>query len=66
VLHTAHLVADVLETIVVWVMLMAGPIDGRRFVDVSENQEYWDFVVLVWLPVYATLYWVPRWIGSGG
>jgi cytochrome c oxidase subunit III len=66
VLHTAHLIADVLETMVVWVMLMAGPIDGRRFVDVAENQEYWDFVVLVWLPIYATLYWAPRWIGTGG
>lgn len=65
VLHTAHLVTDVLETIVIWVMLMVAPIDGRRFVDVTENQEYWDFVVLAWLPVYVTLYWAPRWIGSG-
>jgi cytochrome c oxidase subunit III len=65
-LHTAHLVTDVAETIVIWVMLMVGPIDGCRFVDVAENQQYWDFVVLTWLPAYATLYWVPRWIGPGG
>jgi cytochrome c oxidase subunit III len=65
-LHTTHLVTDVVETIVIWVMLLLGPIDGRRFVDVAENQQYWDFVVLTWLPVYSTLYWVPRWIGPGG
>jgi cytochrome c oxidase subunit III len=66
VLHTMHLITDVAETVVIWIMLMLGPIDGRRFVDVSENQEYWDFVVLTWLPIYVTLYWVPRWIGPGG
>jgi heme/copper-type cytochrome/quinol oxidase subunit 3 len=32
----------------------------RRFVDVSEYAFYWYFVVLVWLPVYAVIYWVPR------
>ena len=32
----------------------------RRFVDVSENAFYWYFVVLVWLPLYAVIYWVPR------
>lgn len=65
VLHTAHLITDVLETVVIWVMLLVEPVDGRRFVDVTENQEYWDFVVLAWLPVYATVYWAPRWIGAG-
>jgi cytochrome c oxidase subunit III len=34
--------------------------DARRFVDISENAEYWDFVVLTWLPLYAVLYWAPR------
>lgn len=65
VLHTAHLITDVLEAVVIWVMLLVEPVDGRRFVDVTENQEYWDFVVLAWLPVYATVYWAPRWIGAG-
>jgi cytochrome c oxidase subunit I+III len=33
---------------------------GKRFVDVSENALYWWFVVLTWLPIYATLYLAPR------
>jgi cytochrome c oxidase subunit III len=64
-LHTAHLVTDVFETLVMTVMTFVGPHDARRFVDVSENQEYWDFVVVAWLPVYATVYWLPRWLPGG-
>jgi heme/copper-type cytochrome/quinol oxidase subunit 3 len=65
-LHTTHLVTDVGETLVFLVMIFAGPLDARRFSDVEDNQAYWDFVVLAWLPVYFTMYWAPRWLGSGG
>jgi heme/copper-type cytochrome/quinol oxidase subunit 3 len=27
---------------------------------VSESAFYWYFVVLVWLPLYVVIYWVPR------
>jgi cytochrome c oxidase subunit III len=64
-LHTAHLLTDVVETLVFVVVIFAGPLDARRFSEVEENQAYWDFVVLAWLPVYVTVYWLPRWIGSG-
>lgn len=56
-LHTTHLVGDVAETVVFLVMIFAGPLDARRFSDVEDNQAYWDFVVLAWLPVYFTMYW---------
>ena len=59
-LHTVHLVTDISETAVMAGMAFLGPMDARRFVDVSENAEYWDFVVLTWLPLYAILYWAPR------
>jgi cytochrome c oxidase subunit 3 len=60
VLHTVHLVTDVVDTIVLEVLLFTGPLSGRRFVDVSENAGYWWFVVGGWLPIYVTLYLVPR------
>jgi heme/copper-type cytochrome/quinol oxidase subunit 3 len=37
-----------------------GPLEGKRFVDVSENALYWYFVVLSWLPIYAVIYWAAR------
>jgi len=29
-------------------------------VDVAENAGYWWFVIAAWLPIYFTLYLVPR------
>jgi cytochrome c oxidase subunit III len=58
-LHSAHLVTDFLDTVVLAVLMFTGPLEGKRFVDVSENAEYWWFVVLAWLPIYAILYLVP-------
>lgn len=59
-LHTVHIVTDFVDTGVLTVLLFAGPLTGRRFVDVNENADYWWFVVGSWLPIYFTLYWVPR------
>lgn len=58
--HTTHLVTDLLDTIVLTVLMFTGPVEGKRFVDVSENAFYWYFVVLVWVPIYAVIYFVPR------
>ena len=59
-LHTLHLVTDAYDTAVLGVLMFTGPLEGKRFVDVSENSLYWYFVVLSWLPVYAVLYLAPR------
>jgi heme/copper-type cytochrome/quinol oxidase subunit 3 len=61
-LHSVHIVTDVSETCVIAAMAFIGPFDGRRYVDVDENAEYWDFVVLTWIPIYLVLYWAPRWL----
>lgn len=61
-IHTAHLVTDLLDTIVLTVMLFTGPLDANRFVDVSENAFYWYFVVFTWIPIYALLYIAPRFL----
>ena len=63
-LHTVHIVTDVGETIVIALMVYFGPLDARRLVDVDENAEYWDFVVLSWIPLYGVLYWAPRWLAA--
>lgn len=60
VLHTVHLATDFVDTVVIAVLMFTGPLQGRRFVDVNENADYWWFVVLAWLPIYFTVYLVPR------
>ncbi|CAB3692428.1 hypothetical protein R8871_03105 [Paraburkholderia graminis C4D1M] len=59
-LHTVHLITDTFDTAVLDVLLFTGPVEGKRYVDVSENAAYWYFVVLSWLPIYAVVYWAPR------
>jgi cytochrome c oxidase subunit I+III len=59
-LHTVHLLTDFGDTLVLAVLMFTGPLEGRRFVDVAENAVYWNFVVAAWLPIYAVLYWAPR------
>jgi heme/copper-type cytochrome/quinol oxidase subunit 3 len=59
-LHTVHLVTDFADTIILAVLMFTGPLTGRRFVDVEENAGYWWFVIVAWLPLYFTIYLVPR------
>jgi cytochrome c oxidase subunit III len=58
--HTLHLLTDVVESLVLTTMLFRNP-GPRRLTDVTDACVYWDFVVLIWVPVYAVLYLVPRW-----
>jgi len=60
-LHTTHLLTDVADTFVLTVLMFTRHARGKRFSDVEDNAVYWDFVVLAWLPIYALLYWFPRW-----
>jgi heme/copper-type cytochrome/quinol oxidase subunit 3 len=59
-LHTFNLVTDVGDTLVLTVLMFKGPLEGKHFVDIAENAGYWNFVVLSWIPIYAVVYWAPR------
>jgi heme/copper-type cytochrome/quinol oxidase subunit 3 len=62
-LHTAHLVTDLVDTVVLAILLFTRHGNhARRFVDSAENAMYWNFVVIAWLPVYAIIYLLPRWL----
>jgi heme/copper-type cytochrome/quinol oxidase subunit 3 len=58
--HTTHVLTDLVDTVVLIVLMFTGPIEGRRFVDFSENCIYWNFVVVIWLVIYAVIYIAPR------
>jgi heme/copper-type cytochrome/quinol oxidase subunit 3 len=59
-LHTTHVVTDFLDSAVLTLLMFTGPIEEKRYVDVSENAVYWYFVVFTWLPIYGVIYWAPR------
>lgn len=58
--HTMHLLTDIADSIVLAVLMFTGPIEGKRFVDVSENSIYWNFVIVIWVLLYAVIYIAPR------
>lgn len=60
-LHTTHILTDLVETLVLSCLMFSRHGDNaRRFGDVTDNAMYWNFVVVMWLPMYACLYWIPR------
>lgn len=59
-LHTTHLLTDLIDSFVLLAIFLVGPVEGKRFVDQSENAIYWNFVALMWLPMYAVIYLAPR------
>ena len=61
-MHTIHVATDVVDSGVLLALALTGPITRRRFVDWSENSLYWYFIVAWWIPVYVTIYFMPRWL----
>jgi cytochrome c oxidase subunit III len=59
-LHTVHTLTDLLDSAVLTVLVFTGPVEEKRYVDVSENAVYWYFVMFAWLPIYGVIYWAPR------
>jgi cytochrome c oxidase subunit 3 len=59
-LHTAHLLTDVGDTLVLTALMFTRHAEGKRFSDVSDNCFYWYFVVATWVPIYGLIYWAPR------
>lgn len=61
--HTTHLITDAGDTAGLGYFLFREERpDGERFVDVSDNANYWNFVVVSWLAIYLLVYWAPRWL----
>lgn len=60
--HSAHVTALVLKTVVVATLAWKGHFTEDRRLAVTVNGIYWHFVVLIWIPLYLTLYWAPRFL----
>jgi len=54
--HSAHVLALVLKTLVVTVLAWKGFFTTERRVVVTTNGLYWNFVVVIWVPIYLTIY----------
>ena len=58
--HTFHVLTDLVDSSVLFGVVVFGPMKESHFVDVADNSLYWYFVVISWIPVYALIYLAPR------
>ena len=58
--HSAHVLTLVMKTAVIDVLAFRGYFNERRRLGAKVNGIYWHFVVLVWIPLFLTLYIAPR------
>ncbi len=63
-LHTLDVIADLLMTLVLIVILAIGRYGPKQRLGVHVDSVVWYFLVLIWLPLYAVLYWGPRIFGG--
>jgi len=60
VFHSSHVVSVLLKAIVVLYLGFRGHFTRQRSLGVTVNGLYWHFVVVIWIPLYFTIYWAPR------
>lgn len=60
--HSAHVIVLLIKTLVVEVLAFRGYFSEQRNIGVQVNGLYWHFVVLAWVPLFATLYLSPRFL----
>jgi heme/copper-type cytochrome/quinol oxidase subunit 3 len=62
VIHTFHIVSEVIETMVMTIILARGHDEPKYFVDSTDNALYWYFIIGIWIPCYVIIFLAPRWL----
>jgi cytochrome c oxidase subunit 3 len=61
VLHLTYVLVGLLEFIVMLAWALLHGLDEKHGLDVTLAGGYWYWTAGIWVPVYLTIYWVPRW-----
>lgn len=59
-LHAAHVTSVILKGFIVLAMSARGMFTPDRRLALQVNGLYWQFVVVIWIPLYVTIYLTPR------
>ena len=63
-LHTYDAIADMLFTAFLLLLALLGYTGPRQRLGIHVDSVVWYFIVLIWIPLYVTLYWGPRLVGA--
>jgi cytochrome c oxidase subunit III len=61
-MHLIYIVGGALEFFIMLVWLLIHDIDDKHALDVTLAGGYWYWVAGMWLPIYATIYFAPRFL----
>lgn len=61
-LHGSLVLLDLFDTIGLAVLMSAHRAEPRHYPATADNTDYWLFIMLSWLPLFALVYLSPRWI----
>jgi len=59
-LHLLHLIVSTAENLALLLWALTHPIDKKHARDMRVSATYWYWVVGIWIPLYALVYWGPR------
>jgi cytochrome c oxidase subunit 3 len=60
--HVLLHLLDLGDTIGLAVLSVVGPWEEKHFVNTTDNSNYWYFMVLSWIPLYALVFFGPRFL----
>lgn len=63
-LHTYDVFADLIFTVVLIAILATGPHGPRQRQGVHVDSVIWYALVAIWIPIYITIYFAPRFAGA--
>jgi len=63
-LHTYDVVADLIVTAVLILILALGRHGKKQRSAVHVDSVLYYFLVAMWIPLYAVVYWGPRFVGG--
>ncbi len=61
IFHSTHVGAVVAKGCVMELLAFRGYFTEKRHLGIDINGIYWHFVALIWIPLFITIYLVPRW-----
>lgn len=65
-LHSFDYIADLVFTGVLFVLILIGRCGPKQRLGVHVDSVVWYFLVLIWIPIYLTIYWGPVFVETQG
>ncbi|HEY6152700.1 MAG TPA: hypothetical protein VIW07_03065, partial [Candidatus Udaeobacter sp.] len=61
-MHLLHLITGTAENLLMMLWVWLKGLDTRHARDVRVGAVYWYWIAAIWIPLYAIVYFGPRWL----